>query len=118
MQKQALSLLIRLFLHYFSHRMDIRCFLTGFFGQEDEPSELLQFPRYCSGADKAANDRAGYIPHRDPLKPARGSALMCAQVINLAVGDSCCALHGARAGPNEDHTLPSHTRELFGNCEQ
>ena len=63
-------MLIRLFLCYFSHRMDIRCFLTGFFGQEDEPSELLQFPRYCSGADKAANDRAGYIPHRDPLKPA------------------------------------------------
>ncbi|WP_158584360.1 hypothetical protein [Lachnotalea sp. AF33-28] len=43
---------------------------------------------------------------------------MCAQVINLAVGDSCCALHGARAGPNEDHTLPSLTREFFGNCEQ
>ena len=42
-QKQALSLLIRLFLCYFSHRMDIRCFLTGFFGQEDEQSELLLF---------------------------------------------------------------------------
>ena len=35
-------MLIRLFLCYFLHRMDIRCFLTGFFGQEDEPSELLQ----------------------------------------------------------------------------
>ena len=44
--------------------------------------------RYCShAADKAAYERAGYGPHRDPLKPAQGSALMCAQVINLAVGD-------------------------------
>ena len=43
---------------------------------------------YCShAADKAAYERAGYGPHRDPLKPAQGSALMCAQVINLAVGD-------------------------------
>ena len=42
-QKQALSLLIRLFLCYCSHRMDNRCFLTGFFGQEDEQSELLLF---------------------------------------------------------------------------
>ena len=43
---------------------------------------------YCShAADKAANDRAEYGPHRYPLKPAQGSALMCAQVINLAVGD-------------------------------
>ena len=30
MQKQALSSLIRLFLHCFSQRMDIRCFLTVF----------------------------------------------------------------------------------------
>ena len=118
MQKQTLSLLIRLFLCYFSHRMDIRCFLTGFFGQEDEPSELLQFPRYCSGADKAANDRAGYIPHRDPLKPARGSALMCAQVINLAVGDSCCALHGARARPYEEYSRSYHARDVYDNRER
>ena len=40
-----------------------------------------------TAADKAANDRAEYGPHRDPLKLAQGSALMCAQVINLAVGD-------------------------------
>ncbi|WP_279220321.1 hypothetical protein [Lachnotalea sp. AF33-28] len=38
---------------------------------------------------------------------------MCAQVINLAVGDSCCALHGARACPNEDHTLSRHVREVY-----
>ena len=42
----------------------------------------------CShAADKAAYERAEYGPHRDPVKPAQGSALMCAQVINLAVGD-------------------------------
>ena len=40
-----------------------------------------------TSADKAAYDRAEYGPHRDPSKPAQGSALMCAQVINLAVGD-------------------------------
>ena len=40
-----------------------------------------------TAADKAAHSGAEYSPHRDPLKPAQGSALMCAQVINLAVGD-------------------------------
>ncbi len=29
MQKQALSLLISMLLHLFSHRMDLRCFLSG-----------------------------------------------------------------------------------------
>ena len=38
MEKQALSLLISMFLHEIPHRMNIRCFLTGFFGQEDTPS--------------------------------------------------------------------------------
>ena len=66
-------------------------------------------------ADKAAHSEAEYGPHWDPLKPARGSALMCAQVINLAVGDSCCALHGARACPNEDHTPPRYVREVCDN---
>ena len=42
-QEAASSLLASGFMHQFSHRMNIRCFLTGFFGQEDEPSELLQF---------------------------------------------------------------------------
>ena len=42
-RKRTLNLLIRPSLHQFSHRMNIRCFLTGFFGQEDEPSALLQF---------------------------------------------------------------------------
>ena len=41
-QEAASSLLVSGFMHQFSHRMNIRCFLTGFFGQEDEPSELLQ----------------------------------------------------------------------------
>ena len=40
-RKRTLNLLIRPSLHQFSHRMNIRCFLTGFFGQEDETSELL-----------------------------------------------------------------------------
>ena len=40
-QKAASSLLVSSFPHHFPHRMDIRCFLTSFFGQEDEPSELL-----------------------------------------------------------------------------
>ncbi|RHP29577.1 hypothetical protein DWZ56_21175 [Lachnotalea sp. AF33-28] len=47
----------------------------------------LTFPLLFTAADKAAYERAGYGPHRDPAKPAQGSALMCAQVINLAVGD-------------------------------
>lgn len=42
-QEAASSLLVSGFMHQFSHRMNIRCFLTGFFGQEDEPPELLQF---------------------------------------------------------------------------
>jgi|UPI000419B022 hypothetical protein len=41
-QEAASSLLVSGFMHQFSHRMNIRCFLTGFFGQEDEPSELSQ----------------------------------------------------------------------------
>ncbi|WP_158584686.1 hypothetical protein [Lachnotalea sp. AF33-28] len=43
---------------------------------------------------------------------------MCAQVINLAAGDSCCALHGARARPYEDYTLPRYTRDIYDSCEQ
>ena len=37
MQKFASSLLVSGFLHHFSHRMDIRCFLSGIAGQEDAP---------------------------------------------------------------------------------
>jgi len=44
-QKRVLSWLIKPILHQFFHRMDIRCFLTGIFGQEDAPSELLHFLR-------------------------------------------------------------------------
>lgn len=36
-QKAASSSLVSRFSYHFSHRMDIRCFLTGFFGQEDSP---------------------------------------------------------------------------------
>ena len=41
-QEAASNLLVSGFMRQFSHRMNIRCFLTGFFGQEDVPSELLQ----------------------------------------------------------------------------
>ena len=71
-----------------------------------------------TAADQAAYSGAEYSPHRDPAKPAQGSALMCAQVINLAAGDSCCALHGARARPYEDYTLPRYTRDIYDSCEQ
>ena len=37
-RKAASSSLVSVFSLQFSHRMTIRCFLTGFFGQEDEPS--------------------------------------------------------------------------------
>ncbi|MBS6645736.1 MAG: hypothetical protein KH366_19345 [Clostridiaceae bacterium] len=40
-KKAASSPLVSGFFNHFSHRMNIRCFLTSFFGQEDEPSELL-----------------------------------------------------------------------------
>ena len=40
-QKAASSPLVSRFLYHFSHRMDIRCFLTGSFGQDDEPSGPL-----------------------------------------------------------------------------
>ena len=36
-QKAASSSLVSRFSYHFPHRMDIRCFLTGFFGQEDSP---------------------------------------------------------------------------------
>ncbi len=36
-RKAASSSLVSCFSYHFSHRMDIRCFLTGFFGQEDSP---------------------------------------------------------------------------------
>ena len=42
-KRQELSLLIRPFLYPFSHRMDIRFFLTGFSGQEDEPSRTVTY---------------------------------------------------------------------------
>ena len=42
-REAASSLLVSGFSYQFSYRMDIRCFLTGLFGQEDEPSELLLF---------------------------------------------------------------------------
>ena len=38
-QKAASSSLVSGFLRQFPHRMDIRCFLTGFSGQEEEPSQ-------------------------------------------------------------------------------
>lgn len=57
-------------------------------------------------ADIAAQSGAEYSPLRDPAKPVRGSALMCAQVINLAIGESCCAFHGASVCPYEDYSAP------------
>ncbi|WP_279220314.1 hypothetical protein [Lachnotalea sp. AF33-28] len=43
---------------------------------------------------------------------------MCAQVINLAVGDSCCALHGARARPYEEYSRSYHARDVYDNRER
>ena len=45
-QKAASSSLVSCFSYHFPHRMDIRCFLTGFFGQEDSP-DAPQFIIIC-----------------------------------------------------------------------
>ena len=49
MREAASSLLVSGFSCQFSHRMNIRCFLTRFFGQEDEPSELQHMRRKKKG---------------------------------------------------------------------
>ena len=57
MQKRALSLLIRPNLYLFSHRMDIRCFLTGIIGQEEPPSGIIgktEPPSGIIGQERAA----------------------------------------------------------------
>ncbi len=77
-QKAASSSLVSGFLCQFPHRMDIRCFLTVFSGQEEEPSQPV-----CGeeiGAESGV--KLACKPILVPISPSDGHPVEKILVIN------------------------------------